>query len=395
LTHTYDGTTKAATASTVPAGLKVNMTYNPENPVYAGSYAVTATIDEDNYEGTTSGTLVIAKATATITLANLTHTYDGTTKAATASTVPAGLKVNMTYNPEDPVNAGSYAVTATIDDINYEGTASGTLIISKATPTIITNPTASPITEGQSLADSTLSGGVASVPGSFAWKDGTIVPALPDSGTTLYKVVFTPTDTDNYNTVVIEITIIVNPISFTHEIDLVAGWNLVSFNIHPSNTNIEAVLASIDGKYTLVYAWDATGGHSGSGHWMRYAAGVIYGNSLETLDETQGFWIFMTEAATLEVTGTAPDMTEISLKTTVGGWNLVGYPSSLKPTPPTLMGEINYKLIMTYIASDTADPWKLYDPAAPGYANDLVEMLPGYGYWIFVNVADILEVPFN
>lgn len=395
LTHTYDGTAKAATASTVPAGLKVIMTYNPEDPVNAGSYAVTATIDEDNYVGTTSGTLVIAKATATITLANLTHTYDGTTKAATASTVPAGLKVNMTYNPEDPVNAGSYAVTATIDDINYEGTASGTLIISKATPTIITNPTASPITEGQSLADSTLSGGVASVPGSFAWKDGTIVPALADSGTTLYKVVFTPTDTDNYNTVEIEITIIVNPISFTHEIDLVAGWNLVSFNIHPSNTNIEAVLASIDGKYTLVYAWDATGGHSGSGHWMRYAAGVIYGNSLETLDETQGFWIFMTEAATLEVTGTAPDMTEISLKTTVGGWNLVGYPSSLKPTPPTLMGEINYKLIMTYIASDTADPWKLYDPAAPGYANDLVEMLPGYGYWIFVNVADILEVPFN
>ena len=154
------------------------------------------------------------------------------------------------------------------------------------------------------------------------------------------------------------------------------------------------MLASINGKYTLVYAWDATGGSSGAGHWMRHAAGG-YGDTLDSLDETQGFWIFMTEAATLKVTGKAPDQTEIPLTTTVGGWNLVGYPSSLTPTPPALMGEIDYTLIITYFAADTADPWKLYDPKATTYANDLVEMLPGYGYWIFVNQNATLEVPFK
>ena len=43
-----------------------------------------------------------------------------------------------------------------------------------------------------------------------------------------------------------------------HSISLVPGWNLVSFNVHPTDTAIAAVLSSIAGNYNLVYAWDAT-----------------------------------------------------------------------------------------------------------------------------------------
>ena len=122
----------------------------------------------------------------------------------------------------------------------------------------------------------------------------------------------------------------VNEVTVTHSITLVPGWNLVSFNVTPVDTNIAAVLSSISGKYDLVYAWDATGAHSSSGNWMKYApTAPPYSNSLNSLDETMGFWIHMTAADTLDVVGNIPVTTTINLSTNAGGWNLVAYPSSV------------------------------------------------------------------
>jgi len=65
-------------------------------------------------------TLTVNKANATITLGSLTTTYNGLPQSATATTVPAGLTVDFTYDGSAtlPADAGSYAVVATINDIN-------------------------------------------------------------------------------------------------------------------------------------------------------------------------------------------------------------------------------------------------------------------------------------
>ena len=140
LSQTYDGTAKAATATTVPSGLTVNFTYNGSAtvPTNAGSYTVIGMISDANYSGSATNTLVISKGTATIGLASLSQTYDGTAKAATATTVPSGLTVNFTYNGSAtvPTNAGSYTVIGTISDANYQGSATNTLVISKGAATI-------------------------------------------------------------------------------------------------------------------------------------------------------------------------------------------------------------------------------------------------------------------
>ena len=136
LIQTYNGTPKSATATTTPTGLSVAITYGGSTtpPTLAGSYAVVATINDTNYTGTAPGTLAIQKAVATIGLAGLTQTYDGTPKSATATTTPTGLSVAITYDGSatPPTLAGSYAVVATINDTNYTGTASDTLIITQA-----------------------------------------------------------------------------------------------------------------------------------------------------------------------------------------------------------------------------------------------------------------------
>jgi len=72
LNTTYDGTPKSVTATTTPSGLAVSITYNGSTtaPSNAGSYAVGATITDNNYQGTAGGTLVIAAASTTVALSS-------------------------------------------------------------------------------------------------------------------------------------------------------------------------------------------------------------------------------------------------------------------------------------------------------------------------------------
>jgi hypothetical protein len=148
LNHTYDGTIKAASASTTPDGLHVDFAYTQNGsaatPTNAGDFHVVATVIDDNYEGSAEGTLTIAKAQATIDLSNLNHVYDGTAKAVTATTTPDVLnkQLTITYsqrgNPvANPTDAGSYAVLASLNDANYMADdAHGTLVIAKAQATL-------------------------------------------------------------------------------------------------------------------------------------------------------------------------------------------------------------------------------------------------------------------
>ena len=79
----------------------------------------------------------IAQATAEVALGNLSHTYDGTARAATATTTPAGLNVTLAYSQNGmpvaaPIYPGIYAVVATVHDANYAGGTHGTLVIHQA-----------------------------------------------------------------------------------------------------------------------------------------------------------------------------------------------------------------------------------------------------------------------
>ncbi len=136
LATTYTGASQSATATTTPSGLNVTYTYDGSTtaPTAVGKYTVVATIDAPDYHGTATGIMVIAKATAPITLGNLTTTYNGARQSATATTNPAGLDVILTYDRSAtaPINAGTYTVVATVDDPNYQGTATGTFVIAKA-----------------------------------------------------------------------------------------------------------------------------------------------------------------------------------------------------------------------------------------------------------------------
>ena len=133
LLQTYDGGAQYATATTVPSGLTVNLTYNgsANAPTNRGSYTVIGTVSDANYAGSATNTLVISQGVATVILTNLVYVYDGTAKSATATTVPPGLTVNLTYNgsANTPTNVGGYTVIGTVSDANYGGSATNLLVI--------------------------------------------------------------------------------------------------------------------------------------------------------------------------------------------------------------------------------------------------------------------------
>jgi hypothetical protein len=67
------------------------------------------------------------------------------------------------------------------------------------------------------------------------------------------------------------------------------------------------------------------------------------------------------------------------------GWNLIALPRiPSDPAPAAVLAPIagQYTQVYAYDACDVADPWKIYDPAAPPYANDLTSMDVQHGYWI-------------
>ncbi len=108
-------------------------------------------------------------------------------------------------------NTGYIAVFTPDDSTNYDSAAiTVTVTIEKATPIVSTVPAAAELTYGQCLSESSLSGGVAGMPGTFAWTDGSIKPGVSDSNSSEYGITFTPSDETNYNTASCKVRVTVN-----------------------------------------------------------------------------------------------------------------------------------------------------------------------------------------
>jgi hypothetical protein len=259
LNHMYSGAPVAATAVTVPAGIgTVRITYNGSSsqPVNAGSYDVIATLEHEDYQASpVSGTLVIAKARASITVGT-EFTYDGSPKAAHISTSPAGLAVvRVTYTRDgaivaSPVNVGTYQVLAQLDNPNYEAPdARGTLTILPAAPTI-NWPISSTIKPGTRLgpaqlnATATGAGGV-SVAGSFRYTPA--AGTLLKPGVHSLSVEFTSSDA-NYTSAskTVEVSVGNQFKGFQHPVknppvinDVRGGWTIpISFSIEQQGVRV-------------------------------------------------------------------------------------------------------------------------------------------------------------
>ena len=157
------------------------------------------------------------------------------------------------------------------------------------------------------------------------------------------------------------------------------GWKLISLPLQPSNTAISSVLGSISGKYASAWAFQ-------NDEWKVFDPANPGLSDLSTLGAGWGYWLDMTEAASLPVTGTEPSKT-INL---IPGWNLVGYNSTIARNITDALASIAGNVVTVWAYKDNS--WQFYDPAHPGLS-DLTSMSLGYGYWIYANAACTWTLP--
>ena len=177
-------------------------------PEGIGTYTVTATYEDSINFGSKSATLTITPKKVAIPAADTTvFTYDGNAK-----TYGIADTADYTVTGNSQTNAGDHTVTVALKDKTTTAWADGTttdktytFTIKQATPT--GEPAYTKITtSGKKLADAALTttGSNLSVPGTVKWVDDTGA-ALPDTTTVeankLYKWVFTPTDSTNYESI--------------------------------------------------------------------------------------------------------------------------------------------------------------------------------------------------
>jgi len=185
-----------------------NNAYDNTTGQYTGAGDNIMTFDNVSIQG---------KQTVVISLNIPTNAvYNGSAQTASATTTPSGVAVLFKYNGSTnaPKNVGTYIVTAEVVDTTayYSAPTSGSLVVAKGTPSIVSAPSASGITYGQTLADSSLTGGSGSVAGAFTF---TSPSTSPNAGTANQGITFTPTDTANYNTTTGTVSVVVAKASQT------------------------------------------------------------------------------------------------------------------------------------------------------------------------------------
>ena len=193
---------------------------------YSAPLTVVVTKHEHSWAYSAEGATITAKCTAegcyltdklggTFTIsapAANTLTYDGSAKEATAkldavsgvTSLPTAGDITYTQNgktlPSAPVNAGEYTASITVGN----ATASVEYTIAKANPVVTEWPTISASVYVNSEA--TLTGG--SGAGTFAFKAGA-AKSWDSAGSKTTTIVFTPTDTNNYNELTQDYTVTV------------------------------------------------------------------------------------------------------------------------------------------------------------------------------------------
>lgn len=189
----------------------------------AGSFTFTVRLEKggaaagtDEKTGTITATRYTKPAitTASLTDGVLGESYSQTLSAAGDGTVtwsimagrlPAGLTLNETTGviSGTPERAGTFSFTVRAENGSGNDSRELSIAVPAAVP-VVQWPDAS-LTYGQTLGSAVLKGGSAAgiggetVDGTFLWKTEHTAPAVSDSQTTVYEMIFTPTGSNREN----------------------------------------------------------------------------------------------------------------------------------------------------------------------------------------------------
>jgi hypothetical protein len=255
------GTQLDATATSNGASVAGAFVYLPPTAAVltAGAQTLSVTFTPNNTADYTSAsasvTVQVNQATPKITWAKPAAIAYGTALSATQLDATASVPGSFVYSPAAGtiLTAGAQTLSATFtptDTLDYTAvTDSVTLTVDKAAPTL-TWSTPAAITYGTPLSNTQLDA-TASVPGSFVYSPA--AGAIEAGGSDKLSVTFAPTDTTDYSTVTLSVTLQVNPATPT------INWpspTAISYGTALSGAQLDATAANngVSVAGTFVYA---------------------------------------------------------------------------------------------------------------------------------------------
>ena len=270
------GTALSATqldASATGAGgtaLPGTFTYTPAAGTVLGtgtqtlSVLFTPTDTIDYSTATKTASLVVGKATPTVTWATPDPISYGTALSATQLNATASVPGTFTYTPAAGTVLGAGTQTLSVlftptDTTDYtNATQTVSLVVNQVTPTL-TWPTPAGITYGTALSatqlDASATGvGGASLPGTFTYTPaaGTVLAA----GTQTLSVLFTPTDTTDYTTATQTVSLVVSKasptVTWATPAAITQGTPLSATQLNATATGVTG--ASLPGTFTYTPA---------------------------------------------------------------------------------------------------------------------------------------------
>ncbi len=160
-------------------------------------------------------------------------------------------------------------------------------------------------------------------------------------------------------------------------INITAGWNLISLPLITPSSDLATILAGISWDHAFIY--DPLNPNPWLSHWN---GGPEELNDFTNVDRAMGIWVHALAAGTLTISGGVPSSTAITLH---AGWNLVGY--------PTLTEGMS---ALDALAGTGADMIAVSTAASP-FIMDIVDlstvtMTPGSGYWVHVTSDTVWTV---
>jgi len=272
--------------------------------------------------------------------------------------------------------------------VGFESAREGDNVIITA---VVTDDLAGVDTVTIDATDIGLGAAVAMTPGDDDTYSATLTVGAVDPDT--YTLTITATDYAGNPSDDVEVTVEVTLGLTAYNIGLYAGWNLISLPLIPDDSSIDVVLSGVS-EISSVYYWYNDGTSTG---WQSYVPGS--GGTLTAMEDGKAYFIYMTGADTLTITGTAmpaPPATP-PIYDVYAGWNFIGFKSlenmanELYLNTLTTGGEKDYSILYGY--DNTTGYFRVFpNPQTHGGA-DLGDMEVGYGYWLWLNTSNGIITP--
>lgn len=172
------------------------------------------------------------------------------------------------------------------------------------------------------------------------------------------------------------------PALVQQQINLQAGWNIVSFNVTPDTLDLLDILSPLIDSGYLIKVIDE------SGEFIQNITGLGWINTIGDMANTEGYYIKLSNSTSFEISG-LPVVCPFNIDLS-NGWNIMGYPlnseqSGLSVIQPLIDSGTLIKVI-------DEEGGFIQEIPEFGWLNTIGNFTPGEGYYLKVSSSPTLTL---